>query len=535
MKKIHVLLIVLSMSLGCFAQSEPRLIVGIVVDQMRADYLDRFRPLFGSEGFERLRREGAEFRYAHFNYVPTYTGPGHASVFTGAPPFEHGIIGNNWYDPFLKKQVYCVGDERQTSIGCESDAGMHSPHRMRSGSLGDALKLHTFGKSKVYGLSIKDRSAILSAGHSADWAFWYDSESGDFVSSSYYQKASLPKWLEQFNKADRPRRMMRNSWNLLADRKAYAHLAPDQGPGERDVFQEGGVCFPHEFSSLSRSEKRSLIRWTPHGNTLLTDLAMELIENEFLGQDEFPDMLALSYSTPDHIGHAYGPNSWEVADQYARLDRDIARLLSFLDETIGDGKYTVFLTADHGVKPNGAVLKELNIPAGIVPSHEVARSTKDFLQEVFGDTALFERVFDNHIHLKLDSLQLPPEPLIRALRSHLLAKHPNIKQIYTRMDLEGFSAVRGMDHLVLNGMNPLRTGDLVFDLYPNYTTGGGHEVGTTHGSSFDYDTHVPLLFFGKGVPKMRSAEEVYILDIAPTISNLMGMMEPDGCIGKPLF
>ena len=158
MKKIHVLLIVLSMSMACFAQSEPRLIVGIVVDQMRADYLDRFRPLFGSEGFERLRREGAEFRYAHFNYVPTYTGPGHASVFTGAPPFEHGIIGNNWYDPFLKKQVYCVGDERQTSVGCEGSQS--TSHRMRS-EVWDALKLHTFGKSKVFGLSIKDRSAIF--------------------------------------------------------------------------------------------------------------------------------------------------------------------------------------------------------------------------------------------------------------------------------------------------------------------------------------------------------------------------------------
>lgn len=534
MKRFLLLLLVF----GWFQSQaqKPKLVVGIVVDQMRSDYLDRFQNLYGEDGFERLRNEGAEFRYAHFNYTPTYTGPGHASVYTGTPPFHNGIIGNNWYDPYLGKQVYCVQDEEQTTIGAANASGQCSPHRMRSGSLGDAMELHTYDGSKVYGISIKDRGAILPAGHSADGAYWYDSETGQFVSSSYYMN-SLPEWLLGFNKRDRAVQLMKDNWTLLTNAEEYKSLSPDEGPGERDPFLEGDFSFPHDFSNLDDNQKRSAIRYSPCGNTLLTELALELLKKEELGKDEVPDLLAISYSSPDYIGHLYGPNSWEIADNYARLDREIAQLLKALDKQVGKGNYTVFLTADHGVKPNGAVLMELNIPAGSMPTDDVAKELKKYCQEEFGDSTVINTLFDNHIYLnrdKITGIEKEYSIVLNELRFHILETFPNILQVYTKEDLRGFSGVRSMEHLVMNGMNPLRTGDLVFELYPNYIT-GEHEVGTTHGSSFDYDTHVPLLFFGNGVPKKKSVEEVYVIDIAPTISNILGMMEPDGCIGRPLF
>ncbi len=525
------------LSTTIWSQDRPKLLVGIVVDQMRADYLDRFRPLFGEDGFERLRREGAEFRFAHFNYVPTYTGPGHASIYTGATPFHHGIISNDWYDPQLADEVYCVEDAEMQTVGADNASGQCSPHRMRSGSLGDALGLHTYGESKVFGISIKDRGAILPAGHSADAAYWYDAETGHFVSSSYYGKESLPKWLQSFNAEDRAIKSMASHWELLHARTAYRLMAPDEGPGERDVFEEGDASFPHTFGHLSKSQKRSLIRFTPHGNKLLTDLAIALLQEERLGLDDVPDMLAVSYSSPDYIGHAYGPNSWEIADNYARLDREIARLLTALDQEVGKGNYVLFLTADHGVKPNGAVLQTMNIPGGSLPSSAIEQEAKNYLQERWGDSTLLQTVFDHHLHLnhqRIVEMKLPYEEIVNDLRRHLIRHFEEVHQVFTQLDLKGFSARRSMEFMVLNGMQPQRCGDLVIELHPNFIT-GNHALGTTHGSSFDYDSHVPLLFFGHSVPVMRSTEEVFVIDIAATVSEIVGMMEPDGNIGRPLF
>lgn len=520
-----------------WSQDRPKLVVGIVVDQMRADYLDRFQSLYGEDGLERLRREGAEFRFAHFNYVPTYTGPGHASVYTGTTPFHHGIISNDWYDPQLREEVYCVADGDMRTVGANNTSGQCSPHRMRSGSLGDALSLHTYGESKVFGISIKDRGAILPAGHSADAAYWYDAETGHFVSSSYYGKEALPKWLKTFNGKNHPLRWMEQNWELLHPENAYRWLAPDEGPGERDVFEEGKRSFPHHFQHLSEAQQQSLIRFTPHGNSLLTDLAIALLKEEELGQDDVPDMLAVSYSSPDYIGHAYGPNSWEIADNYARLDRDIARLLNALDEQVGKGNYVLFLTADHGVKPNGAVLDAMNIPGGSLPSTSIEQEVKQYLQARWGDSTLLRTVFDHHIYLNHEQLmarKLNYDELVNDLRRHLIQQLDAVHQVYTPIDLRGFSAKRSMEYMVLNGMQPQRCGDLVLELHPNFIT-GNHALGTTHGSSFDYDSHVPLLFFGHSIPVMKSTEEVYVIDIASTISEIVGMMEPDGNMGRPLF
>jgi predicted AlkP superfamily pyrophosphatase or phosphodiesterase len=514
----------------------PKLVVGVVVDQMRFDYLYRFQDDYSEKGFKRLLKEGANFSYAHFNYIPTYTAPGHACVYTGSSPYKNGIIGNHWYSYEEGKEIYCVTDTLYKTLGATNDKGQCSPYRLMSTTLGDALKMSNNSASKVFGISIKDRGAVIPAGFMGDGAYWYDASSGKMISSSYYRTA-LPKWVEDFNKKERVLDWMDKDWETLLPLERYSTSFPDEAPGEVDVFKEGDLSFPHHFRSLKKEKKWELLPYTPYGNRLLTEMAMELIEKEELGKDNYTDLLSISYSSPDYIGHCYGPNSVEIRDTYLRLDAEIAQLLDYLDEKMGKGNYILFLTADHGVKPNGKYLDANRIPAGDIESTTIQRRLRQQAQHLWQDSMLVKTVYDNQIYLDREKLasrkisaSLARQELVECLRNNF----KQINTIHTKEALDGFTAQRGRNFPLLNGMHPSLSGDIVFELQANYTT-GSHDKGTTHGSAYDYDTHVPLLFFGGSIAPMRSREEVYIVDIAPTLAQLLNIMEPDGCIGKPLF
>ena len=525
-----------SMAAGKKDTLRPKLVVGIVVDQMRYDYLYRFYEHYSENGFKRLMKEGMNFTYAQYNYIPTYTGPGHASIYTGCTPYFHGIISNDWYDKTLKKTVYCTGDSTYQTVGAQNASGQMSPNRLLASTIGDELRMSDNGLSRVFAASIKDRASILPGGHMANAAYWYDGRSGNFITSTYYAKA-LPLWINNFNARQEPAKFMASGWNLSLPEADYVASMPDKGAGEADVFKEGNTSFPHSFEKADASSRLDLIRTTPFGNELLADFVVDLIKNEKPGQGPYTDMLAVSFSSTDYVGHAYGPNSVEIMDTYIKLDRQIARLLETLDQEVGKGNYLLFLTADHAVRPNGEYLKENHIPTGNLDSKVVEDSLRAYCNRHFGFSDLVETVEDNQVyfnHTALENRKVDLQQFNTALVNYLRVTFPQMNLISSKQDFNPLMPTRSMSTFALNGFNPFRSGDLVFDLTIGYLTGGYHQ-GTSHGTAFDYDTHVPLLFYGWNIRPGESNAEVYVEDIAPTISSLIHIQEPSGSMGIPLI
>lgn len=516
--------------------STPKLVVGIVIDQMRYDYLYRFYNQYSENGFKQLMNQGMNFTYAQYNYIPTYTGPGHASIYTGTTPYYHGIISNDWYDKTLRKAVYCTSDSTFQTVGSDNASGKMSPNRLLSSTIGDELRMSNNGLSKVFAVSIKDRAAILPGGHMANAAYWYDGASGNFVTSTYYTE-KLPQWINSFNARLEPAKLMASGWNLSLPQSDYIRSMPDNGAGEADVFSEGETNFPHSFDNVPLAKSLDKIRTTPFGNDLLADFVLELLKNEKPGQGQYTDMLAVSFSSTDYVGHAYGPNSVEIMDTYIKLDKQIARLLDALDKSIGKGNYLLFLTADHAVRPNGDYLKENHMSYGNMDSKMVEDSLKNYCKRYFGYSDMIETVEDNQVYFNHQSIQNRKTDLHllnTVLISYLRSTFPQMNSISSKEDFNSKMPTRTMSTFALNGFNPYRSGDLVFDLAIGYLTGNYHE-GTSHGTSYDYDTHVPLIFYGWKIKPGESNTEVFVEDIAPTITNLIHIQEPNGTIGIPII
>ena len=513
----------------------PRLVVGIVIDQMRYDYLQKYEKYFSEDGFKRLLKDGSNFSFAHYNYVPTYTGPGHASVYTGTTPFYHGIISNDWYVRKSKSFVNCVEDDSVRTIGETGSAGHVSPKRLMTTTISDQLKIVTNGKSRVFSISLKDRAAVLPGGHSPDQVYWYSDKNGKFITSTYYTN-SLPQWVINFNQQDYVGKLFKGEWDLLLPREDYNLSYPDQAPWEDDVFNEGKTSFPHSFSNVM-NKKYDLIRSTPFGNELLLKFAEALIQNERPGSGDYTDFLAVSFSSTDYIGHSYGPNSVEIQDAFIRMDRQLAELLNTLDKNVGKGNYILFLTADHAVSESVEYLKSLNIPAGGFDYDDCKDSLEAFAERKFGTDKLIENFSNNQIYFNkkvLENKNLKTADVEDTFAEYLQDEFPEIFKVFSRHNLHDLSASRIPHNFILNGFNPVRSGNVEFDLRPNYLWGHSKE-GTTHGSAFPYDTHVPLLFYGWNVPAQEVNTPVYIVDIAATVCSLLGIDEPTGCIGIPII
>ena len=522
------------------AQDRPKLVVGITVDQMRQEYLYRFEKKFGSGGFRRLMNDGFMLKNAHYNYIPTYTGPGHASIFTGTTPAVHGIIGNDWYDKDSQQMVNCVGDSRQKPVGVEQGRGAVSPWRLLSTTITDELELATQRKAKVIGLSMKDRGAVLPAGHMPDGAYWFDSPSGRFISSTYY-KPGLPSWLEKFNNLKLPEQYLGRDWKPLLPIEQYEESGPDDSPYE--VKWKGAdqkPTFPYNAKVIrgDRTGYEVLIS-TPFGNDLLTDLTKAAMDGEDLGMDAVTDFLAVSFSTPDYVGHAMGPNSVEVQDIYMRLDKNIEDLLNSLDRKVGAGNYVVFLSSDHGVADIPAELLSYKIPAGVLSQAPVVKGLADFLKPYFGDKAIIEKISNGQIFLNHEAfsgdlksagvdLLVATELIIQYLESV-----EGIAAVYSATTLRNANfSEGGLKGNLARGFHHKRSGDIALALEPQWFEGG--ESGTTHGSAYAYDTHVPIIFYGWGIAKGSSVDYHTITDIAPTLSVLLRIKFPSANTGNPV-
>ena len=353
-KKLSVIALA-AISAGIFAQKNntsqlerPKLVVGLVVDQMRWDYLYRYYDKYGNDGFKRLLNQGYSLNNVHINYIPTVTALGHTSIYTGSVPAIHGIAGNDWLDRTTGKNVYCTTDENVKPVGTANvRVGSHSPKNLWSTTITDELRLATNFQAKVVGVSLKDRASILPAGHNPTGAYWFDDSTGNFVTSSYYMN-DLPQWMKNFNAQNLPDKLVANGWNTLLPLNQYTESSPDNSPWEGLLGSAKTPTFPYNNLAADYQAKKDNIRYTPFGNTLTLKVAEASIEGEGLGKDHITDFLAINIASTDYAGHKFGPNSVEVQDVYLRLDQDLAEFFKYLDKNIGKNEYTVFLSADHG-------------------------------------------------------------------------------------------------------------------------------------------------------------------------------------------
>ena len=522
-------------------RAQPKLVVGVVVDQMRYDYITRFWDHFGEGGIKKLVSEGFNLRNNHFNYIPTYTGPGHASVYTGSAPQTHGIVGNDWFNKFEEQSVYCVGDPSVQSVGTNSDAGEMSPHRLLTTSVADENRLHTQMQGKTIGIALKDRGAILPAGHTANAAYWFHGkDEGKWITSSFYAE-DLPQWVQEFNTSGKAATYLK-PWTTLYGTDTYVESGVDVNLFERGFRGKSDSGFPYDLKALSaQNGGYDILKDTPYGNSLTTDFAIAALEGEDLGEDEFTDFLAVSYSSTDYVGHNFGVNSKEIQDTYLRLDQDLAELLQALDEKVGEGNYTLFLTADHGGVQVPAYLESLNVPAGYFNTETFADDLNSFLNNKFGSEGLILDISNSQIFFDYEEVSkngISREELQEEI-AHYVLQYDQVNQVFTRSQLEGTTYTEGIAAAIDKGYHQKRSGDVIFILEPSHisysSAYSNPRTGSTHGSGNNYDTHAPLIFYGKGIKQGNSLERTEIVDIAPTISALLGIPFPNGATGRPLF
>jgi predicted AlkP superfamily pyrophosphatase or phosphodiesterase len=541
----HIMILMLCISFQLQAQSvkqtigRPKLVVGIVVDQMRQEYLYRFNNKFGEGGFKRLMDDGFMLRNAHYNYAPTITGPGHASVYTGSTPAIHGIISNEWYDKDLQKEVNCVNDPKQKAVGSD-EKGEVSPWRLLSTTITDELKLFTQKRSKVIGISIKDRGAVLPAGHLADAAYWYDGQSGKFITSTYYV-VKLPEWVEKFNALKLPDQYLSQEWKTFYPIEKYTESGADETPYESHLGGKDKPTFPYNLSELRKKNSNfDLLSVTPFADDYLTAMAKAAIDGEKLGTDETTDFLTISYSTPDIIGHAMGPNSIEIEDTYIRLDRNLEDLFKKLDSSIGVGAYTVFLTADHAVADVAQYMKDSRIPSGYFSTANAKVTLNDYLRKFFPGKDIIEAVDGDKIFFDQNAFQSDPKSsgiellVATELVVNYLLTQEGVANAYSESILrQGRYDEGGIKGMVIRGYHPKRSGDVHIVLEPGWYS-SSRVQGTTHGSPYAYDTNVPVLFYGFGIRKGSSVKYHPITDVAPTLSILLQIKFPSGCTGQPI-
>lgn len=515
--------------IGFSQAAKPKLVVGLVVDQMRWDYLYRYSSLYGAGGFKRLIREGFTAENTLIPYMPTYTAVGHSCIYTGSVPAISGIVGNNWFDKAANKFVYCTDDSTVSTVGNNGKAGKMSPANLWTTTITDELRLSNNFKSKVIGIALKDRGAILPAGHSANAAYWYDG--GKWISSTHYMTA-LPDWVNQFNDKDVAGKYMSSDWNTLLPMEKYSLSTEDDKPYENTIKGEKTVTFPHKLSAIEAGNKYESFRTTPFANTFTFDFAKAAIESEKLGKGTVTDFLAVSISSTDYVGHSFGPNSIEIEDTYLRLDKDIENFLIYLDTKVGKGNYTLFLSADHGVAHVPAFLAEHKIPGGTFEDADILKDLNKQIEEKFGVKNGVKTVMNYQVYIN-DKNILDQNKSVAEVKQFVIASLKQKDFIINAFELEKTletSLPAPQREMMVNGYNPKRSGDIEFTFKSGYFDGSGK--GTTHGLWNPYDAHIPCVFFGWGVVPGKTNRETYMTDIAATLAAMLRIQMPSGCVGK---
>ena len=514
---------------------KPKLVVGIVVDQMRYDYLNKFSEHFTEGGFHRIINEGFSCENNYLNYAPTLTGPGHAAIYTGTTPSNHGILSNSWYDNTTGEAVYCVYDPSVEPIGTGSRIERKSPKQLLVNTIGDVNRQETAMKGKTISISMKDRAAVLAGGHTANAAYWFKGkEQGHWISSSFYLE-KLPRWVTTFNDTKQLDSYM-EEWKPLNNIETYTQSGPDDRPFERGFKGKEAPTFPYNLTTLSEANGGfDILKSTPFGNSYTLDFAAAALRGEQLGRDAHTDFLLISLSSSDYIGHNFGVNSKEIQDTFIRLDRDIEKFLIALDAHLGKGNYTLFLTSDHGATENPNYLIENDRPGGYFKEGIFRNALKEFVYERYGTTKIINNVSGNQVYLNkelMTAMKLIHSEVEVAIEQ-FISKQPQIETVITRTQLLNEKITEGLEELMQNGFHAKRSGDVLYMLKPSVVVYA--ETGSDHGSGYEHDTHIPLLFYGLGIAKGSSSKKTLTIDSAPTIATLLKIAFPNGATGSPII
>jgi len=534
---IPLLLLAMSVKAQEGAISRPKLVVGVVIDQMRWDYLYRYYNRYGDGGFKRLLGEGATCENTMLPYIPSYTAVGHTCIYTGSVPAIDGITGNTMVDQKTGKSFYCTDDANVRPIGTDGKDGLQSPHNLWVSTVGDELRLATNDHSKVIGVSLKDRASILPAGRSANAAYWFDSKTGHFITSSYYMD-KLPEWLDAFNAKGNVESLMSKPWNTMYDINTYTQSYPDNNKYERPYFKGERPVFPVDLPRLLKEQGYATIKATPMGNTLTFEMAEAAIDGEHLGSGDYTDFLAVSCSSTDYVGHQFGVNAIETEDTYLRLDKDLGNFLDYLDEKIGKGNYTLFLTADHGAAHNYNLLKDRKLSAGAYDMAADYQKLDSFLVAKFQASDLVRNLDNYQINLNYDKIKSNGLDVntVKEAAIECAKTFDGVLYVLDQTKTGSTALPEGMQQLIANSYNPARSGEIQIMVKPGYyeKEAGDDELGTTHGTWAKYDLHIPLLFYGWGIKQGQLNREVHMTDIAPTVAALLHIQMPNGCVGKAI-
>jgi predicted AlkP superfamily pyrophosphatase or phosphodiesterase len=513
----------------------PRLIIGIVVEQMRNDYIYRFWDKFGEGGFKRLINEGAYCCNASYNHFFTQTAVGHATIYTGATPANHGIVADEWYDRVNNKKLSAVGDETVRTVGGSFDAGHYSPHNLISTTIGDEIKLSTLQQSKVFGISLDPVSAILPAGHTADGAFWFDNENGIWVTSSFYMQ-NLPNWLVEENNKKLSNLYLSKTWEPSFPTAQYTRCLTDVNPYETGI--EGRIVFPYVLPEIAKSTSISkrypLLKQTPFGNSLTKDMAIATIVHEDLGKDEFTDLLTISFVTTEYVGNAFGPMSIELEDAFLKLDKDLEHFLNFVDEYVGKQNTLIFLTSDHGAAQTPKYLADAKVPTGSFNNQSALALLRSYLNALYGSGEWIKAYYGQQVYLNFELIENSKLKLedFQHTVAQFLIQFTGVSNTLTASVLQTQQFSEDFRGRIQNGYFPRRSGDVFIHLYPGWVEKSPNV--TSHNSSYIYDTHVPLVWYGWKVKRDKIVAPVDMTGIAATISAFMNIAAPNASSGKTI-
>ncbi|MEJ7770089.1 MAG: alkaline phosphatase PafA, partial [Chitinophagaceae bacterium] len=477
--------------------SRPKLVVGIMVDQMRWDYLYRYYDRYKTNGFKRMLNEGFSCENTYIDYIPTVTAIGHTTVYTGSVPAIHGIAGNDFILNSTGATVYCTDDSTAKTVGSTSKEGEMSPKNLLVTTITDELKLATNFRSKVIGIAMKDRGSILPAGHTANAAYWFDNLTGNWITSTYYMN-QLPPWVTKFNDQKLVEKYLQQDWKPLYDIKTYVQSSPDSNGYEGAFAGMTSAVMPVKTSAMAKNNF-DLIRTTPYGNSFTFDFAKSAIESEQLGKGSQTDFLAVSLSSPDYVGHRFGVNAIETEDTYLRLDKDLADFFTYIDTRIGKGNYTVFLTADHGAAHNAGFLTDNKMPAGLFAGAAAFKNLNATLDSIYHINNLVLSLLNSQVHLNFAAIKKNKldEGAIQKDCIKVLKTLPGVAFVVDMEKVAESSIPQELKSRIINGYHPERSGSIQLVLQPGIYSGS--KTGTTHGSWNSYDAHIPLVWMGWGI------------------------------------
>lgn len=517
----------------------PKLVIGIVVEQLKFDQLEKFRDRLGENGIKRLINEGTYFKNASFEYMLTQSAPGHATISTGSEPSSHGITSDSWYLPLKNELIYCTRDMSANSIGGSYETGKFSPINLLASTFSDELEMATNKKAKVFGVGINETSVILSTGHSANGAYWYDNVTGTWMSSSYYID-SLPGWVNDFNAMKFSDSYLNSVWDLLRPAKYYSDCLPDSNSFEAGF--NGVNYFPYDFKKmrtkgiLNSKVDYALLRETPFGNSLTTNFAIRLIEKEQLGKDDVTDYLSICYSATDNIGHRFGPSSVEMGDAILRLDDDIKNLLAYVTDSIGKKNVLIYFTAAHGISEIPTVLEKNRIPSGYFKQNQALQLLRSYLNAVYGEGDWVKGYSERQIFLNrtlIEDARLSLDDVQKKV-ARFLVQFTGVASAYPYSAFEANDFGNGNLRRIINSFSPQRSGDVIVTLNPGWVEKEDEYV-TNHNSPYEYDSHVPLIWYGWTMNRATVTRKVNMTDIAATLSSLCKVPYPNACTGEPMF